>query len=79
MTVTDPIPNGGTVVLTLPDGSTRESAFSGTGATLPFADFGMPNGYSGVHKPGDVLNFTADVTTAAGYAAFNNGCMGACG
>ncbi|MDQ7057034.1 MAG: hypothetical protein Q9N62_00635 [Ghiorsea sp.] len=69
VTSNDPTPNGGTVTLTLPDGSTASAPFAGKTATLTFADFGMPNGYTGTHKPNDILTFTADVTTAAAGTA----------
>jgi len=69
VTSNDPTPNGGTVTLTFPDGSTASAAFVGKTATLTFADFGLPIGYSGTHKAGDVLNFNASVATAAGQAA----------
>jgi len=73
MTVTsnDPTPNGGTVTLTWPDGTSDSYSFTGGSATLSFADFGRPAGYvdGGAHAPGSVLTFTAEVTTAAGYTA----------
>jgi len=65
----DPTPNGGTVTLTFPNGTTTSAAFAGKTATLTFTDFGLPNGYSGASKPGSALNFTASVTTAAGQTA----------
>ncbi|MDX8407133.1 MAG: hypothetical protein R8L58_01985 [Mariprofundaceae bacterium] len=67
--INDPTPSGGTVTLTFPGGTPASASFAGKTATLTFADFGLPNGYSGAHKPGDVLNFTATVNTAAGYTA----------
>ncbi len=69
VTSNDPTPNGGTVTLTFPNGTTASAAFTGKTATLTFADFGLPNGYSGASTPGSTLNFTASVTTAAGYTA----------
>ena len=69
VTSNDPTPNGGTVTLTFPDGSTASAAFAGKIETLTFADFGLPIGYSGTHKAGDVLSFNASVTTAAGQTA----------
>ncbi len=67
----DPTPNGGTVTLTWPDGTSDSYSFTGSSATLSFADFGHPAGYvdGGAHAPGSVLTFAADVTTAAGYTA----------
>ncbi|MDX8396511.1 MAG: hypothetical protein R8K22_08870 [Mariprofundaceae bacterium] len=67
VTSNDPTPNGGTVTLTFPNGSTASAPFTGQKATLTFADFGLLNGYSGAHQPGDVLTFKADVTTTAGH------------
>jgi len=69
VTSNDPTPNGGTVTLTFPDGSTASAAFAGKTAILTFADFGLPNGYTGAFTPSSVLTFTADVRTAAGYTA----------
>jgi len=69
VTSNDPTPNGGTVTLTFPNGTTASAAFAGKTAILTFADFGLPNGYSGASKPGSALNFTASVTTAAGHTA----------
>ncbi len=69
VTSNDPTPNGGTVTLTFPNGTTASTSFAGKTATLTFADFGLPNGYSGAWSPGDTLTFTASVTTAAGQTA----------
>ncbi len=71
VTSNDPAPNGGTVSLTFPDGTTASATFAGKTATLTFADFGLPNGYldGGAHPAGSTLNFTASVTTTAGQTA----------
>jgi len=71
VTSNDPTPNGGTVTLTFPDGSSTSAPFAGKTATLTFADFGLPSGYldGGAHPPGASLTFTANVTTAAGNTA----------
>ena len=71
VTSNDPTPNGGTVTLTFPNGTTASAAFAGKSAILTLADFGLPNGYldGGAHPAGSTLNFTASVTTAAGQTA----------
>jgi YD repeat-containing protein len=60
----DSSPNGGTIILTLPDGTSAASSFVGAGATLTFADFGLPDGYSATGFANQSMNFSATVTTA---------------
>jgi len=69
VTSNDPTPNGGTVTLTLPDGTTASASFAGKGAALTLADFGLPTAYLGAFQAGDISRWDASVTTAAGKTA----------
>lgn len=64
-----PVANGGVVILSLPDGTARQASFTGTSATLSFADFGLPYGYPVSSQKTTAIKFSVSVTTSSGKMA----------